>query len=314
MPKLDFLQQKKLNPADELREILTSLEECQPLMRSFDAGQAQRFLLDLDRVDSLFQQLESAGLDLLPEQGRWQAHLAWLQKHAAPLLKSLGGPAVLSAQRPMPAPPPEKWWWYLDKRVAAQRQGLRRQIALIAVVISLLVGGLVVLFQTVLAPSPEVIARMEAENNAYAAIENGEFRQALADIEQGLAKVPGNPDLLLLKGVVEEVLGEDSAAATNFDQARVGLNSPFNFYLTRSQLQLRVGQFSKAEHDARTALGLDEKSASAWFLLGQTLEAQNKLPEAASAYQKASEFGLDSGDNEVVVMARMALGRLAASP
>jgi tetratricopeptide (TPR) repeat protein len=166
----------------------------------------------------------------------------------------------------------------------------------------------------VLAPSPEVLARLEAENSAYEAIDNGEYPQALADIEQGLVKVPGNPDLLLLKGVVEEVLGEDTAAADSFDQAQVGLNSPFYFYLARSQLQLRVGQFSKAEHDARTALELDEKSAGAWFLLGQALESQNKLPEAASAYQKASELGMDSGDNEVVVMARMALGRLAASP
>jgi tetratricopeptide (TPR) repeat protein len=314
MPKLDFLQQKKLNPADELREILISLEERQPRVRSFDAGQAQRFLLDLDRIDSLFHQLESAGLDLLPEKGRWQAHLAWLQKQTAPLLKSLGGPAALRAQRPASLPPPEKWWWYLDKRVAAQRQRLRRQIALIAVAILVLVGGLVVLFQTVLAPSPEVLARLEAENSAYEAIDNGEYPQALADIEQGLVKVPGNPDLLLLKGVVEEVLGEDTAAADSFDQAQVGLNSPFYFYLARSQLQLRVGQFSKAEHDARTALELDEKSAGAWFLLGQALESQNKLPEAASAYQKASELGMDSGDNEVVVMARMALGRLAASP
>ncbi|MBI1881313.1 MAG: tetratricopeptide repeat protein [Chloroflexi bacterium] len=314
MPKLDYLQQKKLNPADELREILSSLEERLPQMKSFDSDQALQLLLDLDQVDTLFHQLESADLNLLPERGRFQSLLARLRKRAAPLLRSLGGPAALRARRPTPSPPPEKWWWYLDERVAAQRRRLLRQVALIGVVILVLLSGLRVLFQTVLAPSPEIAARLEAENNAYNVIDSGDYRQALAFIEQGLVKAPGNPDLLLLKGVVEEILGEDTSAAASFEQAQTSINDPLSFSLARSQLQLRLGQFSKAEHDARTALELDENSARAWFLLGQALEFQNKLAEAIPAYQHASELGLDSGDSEIVVMARMALGRLAASP
>ena len=314
MSKLDYLQQKKLSPADELREILSSLEQRRPQIKSFETEQAQRFLLDLDRLDALFRQLEAADLDLFPERGRFQSLQSWLQKRAGPLLKALGGPAALKAQRPTPAPPPEKWWWYVDEWVAAQQQHLLRRVALIGVIILALVGGLVVLFQTVLAPSPEVAARLEAENNAYQAIDNGDYRQALAFVEQGLVKVPGNPDLLLLKGVVAEILGEDAAAAASFDQAQTNLNNSFNFYLARSQLQLRLGQFAKAEHDARTVLELDAKSARAWFLLGQALEFQNKPVEAGTAYQHASELGLASDDSEVVVLARMALGRLASSP
>lgn len=314
MSKLDYLQQKKLNPADELREILGSLEERQPLIKSLGVEQARGFLFDLDRVDDLFNQLEAAGLDLLPERGRFQSFLARLQKRASPFLKSLGGAAAFSAQRPSPAPPPEKWWWYLDEQVAAQQRHLLRQVAVIGVVILVLVGGVAVLFRTVLAPSPEVAARMEAESDAFNAMGEGDFQQALASVEQGLTKVPGDADLLLLKGVVEENLGQDAAAAASFDQARAGINNPFNFYLARSQLQLRVEQFAKAERDARAALELDKNSARAWFLLAQALEAQNNLAEAVPAYQKASDLALDSGDSEVVVMARMALGRIGASP
>jgi tetratricopeptide (TPR) repeat protein len=312
MSKLDYLQQKKLNPADELREILASLEERQPQLKSFNAEQARSFLLDLDRLDALFHELEAAGLDLLPEQGRFQSLQSRLQKKAALLLRLLGGPAALNALRPTPAPPAEKWWWHLDQLAAAQQQRLLRQLVLIVGVIALFVGGLVVLFQTVLAPSPEVLARLEAQNNAYEAVDNGQYQAALAFVEQGLAQVPGDPELLLLQGVLQEVLGKDAAAT--FDQARARLNDPLDFYLTRSQLQLRVGQLAKAEADARAALELDQNSAKTWFLLGQTLEAQDKLAEAVPAYQRASELAMDSGDGEIVVMARLALGRIGASP
>lgn len=312
MPKLDYLQQKNLNPADELREIMASLEERQPQLKSFNVEQARTFLLDLDRLDTLFRELELTGLDLLPEQGRFQSLQSRLQKKAALLLRLLGGPAALSALHPTPAPPAEKWWWHLDQLAAAQRQRLLRQVGLIVGVIVLFVGGLVVLFQTVLAPSPEVLARLQAENNAYEAIDNSQYQAALASVEQGLAKVPGDPELLLLQGVLQEVLGEDAAAT--FDQARARLNDSLDFYLTRSQLQLRVGQLAKAEADARAALELDQNSAKTWFLLGQTLEAQGKLAEAVPAYQKASELAMDSEDGEIVVMARLALGRLGAGP
>jgi tetratricopeptide (TPR) repeat protein len=312
MSKLDYLQQKKLNPADELREILASLEERQPRLKSFNAGQARTFLLDLDRLDALFRELELTGLDLVPERGRFQSLQSRLQKEAALLLRLLGGPAAFNALRPTPAPPPEKWWWYLDQLAAAQRQRLLRQIVLIAGVIALLIGGLVLLFWTVLAPSPEVLARLEAQNKAYEAVDNGQYQAALASVEQGLAQAPSDPELLLLRGVLQEILGQDAAAT--FDRARARLNALLDFYLARSQLQLRVGQSAKAEADARAALELDQNSAKAWFLLGQALEAQNKLAEAVAAYQKASELAVDSGDGEIVVMARLALGRIGASP
>jgi len=314
MSELDYLHQKKLNPSDELRETLTSLEERQPSLKALTADQALKFLLDLDQLDELFHQLEAGGLDLFPEQGRFQSLQARLQKQAALLLRALGGAAVLAAQRPTPPPPAAKWWWYLDQRVAAEQRRLWRQVGLIVGVIAAIVAGVILLFQTILAPSPEVVARLEVEDKAYAAIDKGDYQAALAFVEQGLVKAPGDSDLLLLQGVVQEVLGQEDAAAASFEQTQASLNDPLTFYLARSQLQLRIGQAAKAEADARHATQLDETSANAWFLLGQALEFQNKPAEAILAYQKASEQGLKNGDSEVVVMARLALGRIGAGP
>lgn len=310
MSKLDYLQQKRLSGADELREILGGVEEALPRIKLLETQTALNLLLDLDRLDRLFQQLESAGVDLLPEQGRFQSLLARLQKQTGPLLRSLGGAAALDAQRPVPAPPSEKWWWYVDRLVAEQQRQLRRQLTLIGVIVLAVIGGIVLLFQTVLAPSPEVVARLEAENSAFESIAAGHNEEALVLVQQGLQKAPGEPNLLLLQGVIQKMEGDKTSAAASFEQAQARLNDPLDFYLNRSQLYLRVGQPGEAELDARAALELDSKLASGWLLLGQTLENQQKVSDAIAAYQKANQLASASGDSEIIVLARMALARM----
>lgn len=312
--KLDYLQQKKLGPADEVREILSGLEECQVKVKTLNSAQALNLLRDLDQINLLFKQLESTGLDLLPEQSRLTTVQAQLKKQAGSLLKALGGAATLAQDRPVPPPSTEQWWWYVDELVVAQRKQLGQRIIVGLVIVLALIGGVVLLFQTVLAPSPEAVARMEAQNGATAALEQGKPEDALAFLETGLAKVPHDPDLLLYQGVIQELLGDEAAAGQSFGQAQASLNNPFRFYLARSQLELRVGRLAEAEADARAALKLDPNAANAWLLLGQTLEAQQKRDEAISAYQKASDLANASGEAEIYVTARMALARMSGMP
>lgn len=314
MSKLEYLQQKKLNPADELRALLDSLEERQVKIKTLDSQAAFQVLYDLDKVEGRLQELEIAGLDLLAEQGRFESIQKRLQQRAASLLKALGGAAALTAQRPQPLPSTESWWWYLDEWVARQQRRLIRQIGLIVGVIILLLGGLYVAFQTVLAPAPEVVARLEAENSAIAAVDQDDYPAALAAVEQGLQKVPGEASLLLLQGVIQEILGDSTAAKQSFQTAQEHSTQPIDFYLGRSRLYLRVNRLAEGEADARSALKLDQKSAGAWLLLGQALEFQAKRAEAIAAYQQAADLAAASGENEIFVTARMAVARIGSSP
>jgi len=86
-------------------------------------------------------------------------------------------------------------------------------------------------------------------------------------------------------------LGDETAADASFKQ-HSGLNDSLHFYLGRSQLQLRVGQAAKAEHDVRAAIDLDKNSAWAWFLLGQALELKNKPAEAFRPTKKPANWAL----------------------
>lgn len=314
MAKLEYLQPKKLNPADELRELLHNLEVRQVSLKRLPADEALALLHDLDRAAILFDQLEAEGLDLQAERGRFQSIQMRIQKQAEALLKAVGGPVVLTTQRPSLSPPPERWWWYIDAQAAAQQQQRLRRLALVAGVIVLLAVGLYILFQTVLAPSPQAVARLDAENNAFLAVEEGDDRLALAHLEDGLTKVPGDPELLLFKGVLEERLGQLANAAQSLAEAKAGFNNPLIYHLGLGQLYLRLNQLEQAEESAHAALKLDETSAHSWLLLGQILEGRNQRAEAINAYEKASALAQANDENEVYVMARLALGRLMSTP
>lgn len=312
--KLDYLQEKKLGPADELREKLDELGETHFGIKSMDSTRALALLRDLDWVDSNFNELEAGGMDLRPERGRFQSIQGGLEKKAGSLLDAVGGPTVLREHRPSPPPPPERWWWYINELVAANRQRQMRRVIIGLVVVLLIFGGLILVFNTILAPSPEAIARLNAENDAYLAVEQGDYSGALAVLEKGLAEVPGDPGLLIFKGVVQQALGEEEAAIGTFAEVRELIVDLKEFYLARAQLYLRMNQPEQAQRDAMAALELDEEFARTWLILGQALEFQGGVLEAMQAYENASQFAFDNQENEVYVLSRMALARLSQAP
>lgn len=314
MRKLDYLQPRKLNRNDELRDLLKQLEDSQPLLQKMNPTQALITLRNLDQVYGLLAELEVSGAELPGEQARFEGIQAELKKQAVPFLKGLGGPATVGDYRPKPAPSREQWWWYIDEWVAAQRRRLLKRIIGIGAVLIIVLAGLVVAFNTVLAPSPEAIARLEGETQSLAAFNNADYDAALAAVDRSLEIVPEDARLLTLRGIYLELLGREQEAGDVFQQARRSSSDPVNFYIDRGQYYLRTNQIAKSEADARSALNGDEDSPAAWLLLGQVLELQNERSEAIAAYQYAAELAAERDDNEVVILARLALGRISAGP
>jgi len=312
--KLNYLHHKKLNPADELRDLLNGLEDRRPSLKSLSPTQALIILRELDQIYALFAQLEAGGLDLSAERGRFESIQTQFRQNAGRLLKGLGGAAALSDHRPRPAPERERWWWYIHEIEAARQQHLLRRVVTGVIVVFVLVGAIYLAFNTILAPAPEVIARVEAENDAMSAFEVGDYQQAIDEIDQGLSIAAVDPGLLIMKGIFQELLDQDSEAVQTFALAQTELKDPPIFFLGRGQIYFRTGQFLKAESDARVAIELDDTMSAAWLLLGQALEGQGKKFESIPAYQQAGELALANGDNEVFVMARLALSRVGVTP
>jgi len=314
MSKLAYFHQKKLNPADELRELLGTLEDRGPALKALDSTKALILLRDLDQITDLFTQLEATDLNLLSEQSRFKAVESYLKKNAAIMLKALGGSEALDEFRPSPPPARERWWWYSQELVAAQRRRLLKRIAIAVLVVVGVAGAISLIFNTILAPSPEVLAEVEAENKSMAAIEAGDYELAMTEIEKGLAVVPDNPYLLVIEGTLYETLGEDDKAARSFQKAESNFDDLAKFHLSLGQTYFRIGQYFKAEVEARSSIASDDNIAASWFLLGQSLEGQNKAAEAKEAYQHAGDLALANNDTETLVLVRLAMSRVGLGP
>ena len=147
--------------------------------------------------------------------------------------------------------------------------------------------------------------------DALLAFDEEDLPGALAVLERGLEKVPGDAGILMMQGVFLELLERPGEAEAAFEQAQVAMDDMEGFHLGRGQIYLRTNQFEKAEAAARAALELNENMAAGWLLLGQALESQSRRLLAAQAYEKAGELALDSDQNEIVVLARLGLGRVS---
>jgi tetratricopeptide (TPR) repeat protein len=310
--KLEYLQQKKLNPADDLRETLSNLEVVQPRIKRLDPATALEILHNMDKALQLLTQLEAEGTRVKSERGRFEAVQGHARENVRPLLKAIGGATALAEARPRPAPPPDShWWWYIHEHVANLQRRLLRRLLLGIITLMTLVVGTNIAFQTVLAPDPAAVARIEAESDAFLAFDEQDLPGALAAVERGLQIVPGDAGILLLQGVFLELSDRPDEAEAAFAQAQVAMDDMKAFHLGRGQVYFRTNQFEKAEAAARAALEVDENIAAAWLLLGQALENQSRRLLAAQAYERAGELALDTGQNEIVVLARLGLGRVS---
>lgn len=312
--KLDFVQEKKLGPVDDLREALSRLEDALPAIKLMDSAQALKLLNDLDHVAATIEKLDPDGNALIAEWSRFKSVQGRLKKNTRKLLKLVGGEEMLAKQCPQPMPPADHWWWYLDEIEAEQRQRNLKRVSILSVIVLIIIGAIVVLFSTIFKPSPEAVARLRAETDAYTAIEQeGDFEKALTAIDEGLGAVPNDPSLLTIKGVVLQLLERNVEAGDVFSSVQEILEDPIEYYLARAQVYLRVGEFEQAERDARAALALNDEFARGWMVLGQSLEMQEKYVDAMAAYETTSEIALENEENELYVMSRMALARLTES-
>jgi Flp pilus assembly protein TadD len=85
-------------------------------------------------------------------------------------------------------------------------------------------------------------------------------------------------------------------------------NAPTLAHTEMAALQLEKGNLASAEGSARKAIKVDNNNYRAWHILGVSLDAQQKYPEAETAFRKALD--LWQGD-AVPVMNNLALNLAA---
>lgn len=136
----------------------------------------------------------------------------------------------------------------------------------------------------------------------------GEKRESYSVVER---QYNANPDDEIIASRYAKVLresGDIKKAKLVLDKVTRDKDAPSLAYTELAALNLETGNFTASETAARKAIKLDNNNYRAWHILGISLDAQQKHPEAQTAFEKALE--LWKGD-AVPVMNNLALNLAA---
>jgi tetratricopeptide (TPR) repeat protein len=252
------------------------------------------------------------------EATRLAAASASLKRKATVFLREIGGAGTLHDARRAVQPDPANWWWFLDRLVVERRRArLRRLLRLMAGAGAVLLL-LAALYQRFLAPDPITRERLRHQQSAESLALEGDLVGALSEVERALLLAPEDPGLLVLKGSIQQGLGQRAGSAETFAVAETATGDRESFLLARARAYLLLGQSSAALTDAEEVIKLNPQSATGYVLWGRALESAGDYLEAIAAYEQAATLAEAQKDFQLAGTARVNVGilmqRLRAQP
>ncbi len=296
--------------AEALRETLSQLESALGKLAYSPREEVIRIPALFDRAHDLLEQLLRAGADVEAEQVRFETASRQLRSRGPLFLRKIGGAAALRAARSTPPPDEHRWWWYLDREVSERRwQQLRRAgwMLLAAVAVFALLAALYV---RLLAPDPKLVQMLEYQRQAEQLALSGDYEAALESINLALGLVPDDVESLVLKGVLEVMLGQMDEADAAFAAAEQLCGDRETFLAMRGQTYIHLSELERAMTDAQALLDLNPKSAYGYYLEGQVHQLRREFRAAQDSYELASTLAHQSGDAELEALIRVHLADL----
>lgn len=304
------VESRSNNPANQLRE---ALDKAERLIVQLSGQNAEEFLLLLDQIEHAFEQLAKDGIDLRPEEVRWQSLLNRLDSKPERVVNAAavaGGLAELRRRHP----PAESFWWKLDsivveRRKRAVKRGLLTTGALILAV-ALLLWGINFFFP----PNPQAVAMVEATNQIDRLIGEQRWDEALAVVQQARQKLPNEPELAVWEVVLYERMDKpDEAAAALAAAKTLYTAAPVQLWIALGNDRMMVGDLDGADAAAQEAVAIAPDEPMVTFLQGGIAEARGDIPRAIAFFQRTSELAGD--DNaQLNVIARVRMGNLLQRP
>lgn len=293
--------------------ISSLLDKIEGLLGRIGAGsgkQALDLLLLMDEVNARIQEQEGRGALLLAEKTQFVSIQANIKENAALILRELGGPVGLLAERARHTVAEDAWWWRLEQVVAEKRKKQVRRTLRILGIAALVVGVLAGIYWLFLQPDPIDIARMNAREKAQAVVQAGNLDEALLIIDEGLKIARDDPQLIVLRGVLLEKSGRMDEAEQAFGEAQLLMKDPAVFHFARAEAYLGFDWVDEAVSAAEQGVAEDPESANGFLILGQCLQTQGNVRRAREAYQEAIRLAELSGEAGIAAQASVLMAYL----
>jgi len=301
-------------PGAELRDLLDKAERQLPTLNGAELAE---YLQRLDRIDGIFAQMQpdhseraaNADQALRSELVRWQDLQRQLQQRSGRIVKLAAAGGGFAALRDQYAAS-EGAWWHLDELVAARRRTqVKRLLQTLAIVAVLAVAGFWA-YQTWLAPDPETIALVTSLSAIERHVDAKEWTLAHAAVEDALASLGENAELLTWAAVIAERLNDDASAAHYRERALAQFaDRPLQFYVLLGTDRFRAGDLTGASEAADTAMTLTPDDPQVYFLLGNIAEERGDVDAALAAFDRAAALA-ELDNPQLAVVSRMRYGFL----
>ncbi len=301
-------------PEKSLNALLDQLDSRLGRLEAETGKQAEAILHEMDEIRSRFEELKDQEHLLAVERDQFEYLQSRLRRVMPQALRELGGKAALQSLRAKRKPERARWWWYLDEEVAAERRQVLKRDALILGVATVVIAALALVYHFFLAPDPALVAALRYENQAYFLLEQGNPEQALQLVDQALANQPDDPDLMIFKGLLLQKLDQDPQQVQNlFGKAGQILGSQEQFLLSRSKLNLQMGNARAALADLQTVLESNPDSALAHYYAGSAYESMGDVAKAMDEYNTGYNLADQQGQSELAATIRVAYAMLSQS-
>ncbi|MBN1665442.1 MAG: hypothetical protein JW862_00070, partial [Anaerolineales bacterium] len=297
-------------PAEELRQTLTALEKRVARVNELSADQAWEILELFDRAHQLRQRLQAAGKNLGSEDSQYETIQAQFYRRATRFLNQIGGAEVLAHRRRERQPDPDDWWWQIDLHLSEIRQARLRRAGLVGLIALLILSAAILAYQRFLAPDPEYIARISYQQQAENALLAANYETGLEQVEAALEYAPQDVELLILKGLLLEIQGENEAAQAAYLQAEQNASSPASFYEKRAAYYLMASLFEETIVAADQAIALNPESIMGYLQKAQAYDSMDRYPEAIENYEKADELAQQANNAQLQVIIRVNLSNV----
>jgi tetratricopeptide (TPR) repeat protein len=266
----------------------------------------------LDQIDETVAHLEARHVDLRAEHVRIETiHNTILSKGAFAARALVGEWDALRAEVEATRP---RWWWYLDERVAADRSRQRRKVGWIVSGAALALGALIVVYLLFLRPDEAVRREIALVSQAEGRVEDGAYAEAVVLYQQAEAIAPDDPDLPVAIGVLQEALGQPTAAAEAYARAEALYGDEALYWAYRSGRYLFLGWWAEGASAAQEAIALEPELALAYCHLSGAYQAQGQIDEALAAIRRCRDLAQAHNQDELYVLATSRLAHLLQAP
>ncbi len=168
-------------------------------------------------------------------------------------------------------------------------------------------------YQRFLAPSKITQQKYDSINNAQQLMANGDYANALTQINLALVSSPQDTDLLIYKGVLLVKLGQQDQANIVFDQAEKILNNHETLLTTRTLFYLQANDPKLAMASAQEVIKYDPKSAEGYFYLGKSQELLGDQADALTNYNQAFNLADTQGKTELAATVKISMAMMLQS-